>query len=140
MLTNYCKFKELFRLDPGIDDILRPVSVSARYAILTDPDRINILTCKEGDMVKVSGRPGEKWNGKYGIVQYIGPISRPKEADKESLTWADRFQGNIPQNSSTQFSYIGTWFGIEIIIVSVTETEYITNIGCRNRYKMLKGM
>lgn len=70
-------------------------------------------------MVRISGKDGARWNGEHGIVQYVGPISRPKEADiRENLTWADRLQENSSQNSSTQCSYIGTWFGIELITVS----------------------
>ena len=82
--------KELFRLDPGLDHTLRPVSASGRYAILTDPERIQMLSCKEGDVVRLSGGNNAKWNGELGIVQYIGPISNSTEiCITENLTWTD---------------------------------------------------
>ena len=124
MLTNYFNFKELLRLDPGIDQILRPVSVSGRYDILTDSQRMKMLTCKVGDTIEIRGRDAARWDGKFGIVRYVGPICRPKKADiRENLTWADRLQGNSFQISSTESSYIGIWFGIELIAVSLSRKQ-----------------
>ena len=109
-------------MDPGLDHTLRPVSPSARYAILTDPERIQILSCKEGDVVRLSGDNNAKWNGELGIVQYIGPISNSTEiCITENLTWTDRLQGNCSKDSHTKCSHIGTWFGVELITVSQSQ-------------------
>ena len=109
-------------MDPGVDEILRPLTVSARYTILTDSERMSILTYKVGEIVRISGPPSMQGNGHLGIIQYIGPILSPpkRHLNQENLTWADRLKRNSEQSSSgdARNYYIGTWFGIELITVS----------------------
>ena len=109
-------------MDPGVDEILRPLTVSARYAILTESERMSILTCKVGEMVRIGGPHNMQGNGHLGIIQYIGPIVSPPEKNlsQENLTWADRLKRSSEQSSSgdARNCHIGTWFGIELITVS----------------------
>ena len=91
---------------------------SSRYEILTDSQRIKILTAKVGDMVKIICRDGFKYNGKSGIIQYIGPVSNETNLSKqENLTWANRLQNTSHLDSAKNFNQcVGSWFGVEIVV------------------------
>ena len=105
-------------LHPDIDQILLPLDPSSRYEILTDSQRIKILTAKVGDMVKIICRDGFKYNGKSGIIQYIGPVSNETNVSKqENLTWANRLQSASHLDPAKNFNQcVGSWFGVELVV------------------------
>ena len=105
-------------LHPDIDQILLPLDPSSRYEILTDSQRIKILTAKVGDMVKIICRDGFKYNGKSGIIQYIGPVSNETYVSKqENLTWANRLQSGSHFDPEKNFNQcVGSWFGVELVV------------------------
>jgi len=110
-------FQELICLDPGIDDILLPLSASERYLILTDREKIQILSSKVGDMVKIKRKQGSESMANIGIVQYIGPISEQNNVERTTnTTWANRLQKKSTQTNVKTSPYIGTWFGIELVV------------------------
>ena len=89
---------------------------SSRYEILTDSQKIKILTAKVGDMVKIICRDGFKYNGKSGIIQYIGPVSNETNVgNQENLTWANRLQNSNHLDPAKNLN-VGSWFGVELVV------------------------
>ena len=120
-------------LHPDIDQILLPLDPSSRYEILTDSQKIKILTAKVGDMVKIICRDGFKYNGKSGIIQYIGPVSNETYVSKqENLTWANRLQSGSHFDPEKNFNQcVGSWFGVELVVsimVMVHSFQLMDNI------------
>ena len=79
---------------------------------------MKILTAKVGDMVKIICRDGFKYNGKSGIIQYIGPVSNETNVSKqENLTWANRLQSASHFDPAKNFNQcVGSWFGVELVV------------------------
>ena len=77
---------------------------------------MKILTAKVGDMVKIICRDGFKYNGKSGIIQYIGPVSNETNVSKqENLTWANRLQSASHLDPAKNLN-VGSWFGVELVV------------------------
>ena len=88
--------------------------------MLTDSEKIQVLSSKIGDMVEFREKPGFESIGKIGIVQYIGPISEQNDMERtENITWADRLQNKSTEAIKTTSPHIGTWFGIELVVRSI---------------------
>ena len=93
---------------------------SARYAILTNKERLALLTCKVGDSVVINDKERTNSNGHVGLVQYIGPIINKnvvEDEDQNNQTWAERLGQQKDRKVVKQKLYAGTWFGLEIISV-----------------------
>ena len=85
--------------------------------MLTDRKKIQILSSKIGDMVKIIGKQGSESIENIVIIQYIGPISEQHNAENTTnITWADRLQKKMVQTNEKTSPYIGTWFGIELVV------------------------
>ena len=69
-------------------------------------------------MVKIICRDGFKYNGKSGIIQYIGPVSNETNLSKqENLTWANRLQNASHLDPAKNFNQcVGSWFGLELVV------------------------
>lgn len=94
--------------------------------MLTDSEKIQILSSKIGDMIRIKGKPGSE---SIGIIQYIGPISEQNDTERTAnTTWADRFQNKNAETNEKISPYIGTWFGIELVV------SPIINIASSLRY------
>ena len=77
---------------------------------------MKILTAEVGDMVKIICRDGFKYNGKSGIIQYIGPVSNATHvSQQENLTWANRLQ-NANHLDPAKNLNVGSWFGVELVV------------------------
>jgi len=105
-------FKELFPVEHEACELLLPLAPSARYTMVSSPDRLKMLaSCRADGQTRALVRRPEGGPPLTGLIQFVGPIppyspsTHPRQSSYASLNDLDGRQTDQP----------GAWIGLELL-------------------------